>query len=283
MQLDKKGILWFLLITFAPTIVATLVLWIRGFSLAGEPSIIAQYVITGAMFFPGVAAFIVRKYISREGFADAGLKFGSWKSYLNVYLIIPAVFLLVYLMTGIFVGRPDFTLVLFSQKYALEVPLAALSIIIGVTLASLTVAPLVNSIPAFGEEFGWRGYLLPKLLPLGKIKALFLSGFIWGLWHIPFILFLGMHYGNNRFLGAVLFTVLVMLLGVYIGYLRLRSGSVILASFIHGVFNAQFFGIWGLIFPQINPLFGGMTGLIGIFALSLVAVWVTSNIMLNKA
>jgi membrane protease YdiL (CAAX protease family) len=31
----------------------------------------------------------------------------------------------------------------------------------------------------FGEEFGWRGYLLPKLMPLGRWKAYVLVGIIW--------------------------------------------------------------------------------------------------------
>ncbi len=273
-DIDRKGLFWFLLITFIPTIFAALVLWIRGFSLVGEPSLIAQYAITGVMFFPGIAAFIVRKYITRESFSDAGLKLGEWKPYLKAYIFIPIVFLITYIITAIFIAKPDFTLILFSQRYALEVPLAALSIIIGVVLASLTVAPIINSIPAFGEEFGWRGYLLPKLLPLGKLKALLLSGIIWGFWHVPFILFLGMHYGENRILGSITFIVVVILLGVYIGYLRLTSGSVILASFAHGVFNAQFYGVWQLIFPHINPLLGGMTGLTGVFVLSLVAFWI---------
>jgi len=39
----------------------------------------------------------------------------------------------------------------------------------------------------FGEEFGWRGYLLPRLAPLGGISAAIITGVIWGLWHTPVI------------------------------------------------------------------------------------------------
>ena len=38
------------------------------------------------------------------------------------------------------------------------------------------------------KELGWRGYLLPKLMPLGEKKALLISGLIWGLWHAPQVL-----------------------------------------------------------------------------------------------
>ena len=40
-------------------------------------------------------------------------------------------------------------------------------------------------IVAFGEEYGWRGYLLPRLMPLGEIKASLIVGVIWSLWHLP--------------------------------------------------------------------------------------------------
>ncbi len=152
-------------------------------------------------------------------------------------------------------------------------PISPPLLIAGISISSLTFAPIINSIFAFGEEFGWRGYLLPKLLPLGKVKALFISGIIWGLWHVPFIL-LGIHYGENKILGALIFTVLVMFIGIFIGYLRLVSGSVFLASFAHGVFNAQFYGVWVLIYPNVNALLGGRIGLISLLIFLLVALWI---------
>jgi uncharacterized protein len=42
-------------------------------------------------------------------------------------------------------------------------------------IAALTIAPLINTIFAMGEELGWRGYLLPQLMPLGKWRAILLS------------------------------------------------------------------------------------------------------------
>jgi len=37
-----------------------------------------------------------------------------------------------------------------------------------------------------GEEFGWRGFALPKLQNLhGPLVASFLIGMIWGIWHLP--------------------------------------------------------------------------------------------------
>ncbi len=272
-QLNKKGVFCFLAITFGLTIFVTILLWLNGFSLIGKPPLFAQFSIMGAMFIPGLSALIVRKFITKEGFADAGLKFGNWKLYLKTLIFVPILFVGAYGLTTIFIAKPDFSLSIFAQEYGLTIPVPPWQIIIGVIFGSLTFGPLVNSIPAFGEEFGWRGYLLPKLLPLGRTKALIISGIIWGLWHAPFVL-LGMHYFDQRILGAIMFTLFVMLLGIYIGYLRLISGSTFLASFAHGLFNAQFYGVWLAIFPNTSPFFGGMTGLTGMFIFLIVAVWI---------
>jgi membrane protease YdiL (CAAX protease family) len=51
----------------------------------------------------------------------------------------------------------------------------------------------VGTALAFGEEFGWRGYLLPRLLPLGEVKAAIIVGLIWGPWHLP-VLIVGLNY-----------------------------------------------------------------------------------------
>lgn len=42
------------------------------------------------------------------------------------------------------------------------------------------IAVTFGSVLTFGEEYGWRGYLLPKLLPLGEVKAAVIVGLIWG-------------------------------------------------------------------------------------------------------
>jgi hypothetical protein len=58
-------------------------------------------------------------------------------------------------------------------------------------------------------------------------------------------------------------------IGLYINEMTLRYQSCILAGWVHGVFNSQSYGIWRmLLFPNANPIFGGITGLIGIFVIA---------------
>jgi hypothetical protein len=54
-----------------------------------------------------------------------------------------------------------------------------LGFFIGIVLSTLTLS--------LGEELGWRGYLLPQLLSVGRTRALVLVGLIWAAWHMPLI------------------------------------------------------------------------------------------------
>ncbi len=104
-------------------------------------------------------------------------------------------------------------------------------------IASLPVSAVLNVLPALGEEIGWRGWLLPNLMPLGTLPALLISGVIWGLWHAPVIL-LGYNYPDAPG-GLALTTMIGMctVMGSVFGWLRLRSGSVWPAALAHAAFN----------------------------------------------
>lgn len=271
-MIDGMGIMLFLALTFSATIAVSIVLWSKGVSLAG-PSIEGQLAIAFAMFFPGISSLAVRR-LRGDGLIGAGLALGPRKLYLQAHIVILAIFIAAYGLTASFFARPDFSLSEFSQKYGMALPANPGLVLFAVFIITITIAPVFNSIPAFGEELGWRGYLLPNLLPLGESKALVISGLIWGLWHAPFVVLLGFHYPVHGAAGAAVFTIIVMLFGIYVGYLRLASGSTLLAAFAHGFFNSQFYGVWQLIFPNVNPLLGGMTGLTGIVVLLPLAVWI---------
>ncbi|WP_350347047.1 type II CAAX endopeptidase family protein [Agromyces sp. G08B096] len=118
---------------------------------------------------------------------------------------------------------------------ATGVPLEASTVVL-LTLVSLPFLTIVNSIAAFGEEVGWRGWLLPALRPLGTIPALILSGVVWGLWHAPIIL-LGYNYQRTDLVGVACMVVFCVLGGFVMGWLRLRSASVWPAVVAHAAIN----------------------------------------------
>lgn len=67
---------------------------------------------------------------------------------------------------------------------ALPAGILGVAVTFGLVLALGTT---VNAVFAFGEEFGWRGYLLWELAPLAFWKASLAIGALWGVWHAPVI------------------------------------------------------------------------------------------------
>jgi len=112
-----------------------------------------------------------------------------------------------------------------------------IEVLVVVQLASIAVGAVGNSVLAFGEEVGWRGWLISALRPLGLWPTLLISGAVWGLWHAPLIL-LGYNFNEPNPFGLILMVVGCMSLGVIFGWLRLRSGNIWPAVLAHGTFNA---------------------------------------------
>ncbi|GAA2185460.1 CPBP family intramembrane metalloprotease [Leucobacter alluvii] len=100
------------------------------------------------------------------------------------------------------------------------------------------IGGLANSLLAFGEEIGWRGWLLTALRPLGTSPAIVITGVIWGLWHSPLIL-LGYNFGLTDWRGVALMTGGCVAWGALLAWSRLRSGSVWPAVIGHGALNAS--------------------------------------------
>lgn len=105
-------------------------------------------------------------------------------------------------------------------------------------LLLLPVLALGVAIPAVGEEIGWRGFLQQELAPLGTWPSLLLTGVLWGLWHAPLVL-LGYNYGSTDPLVLVPMVVTTVLMGVLIGWLRMRTGSIYPGALAHGALNAS--------------------------------------------
>ncbi|HAW16322.1 MAG TPA: CPBP family intramembrane metalloprotease domain-containing protein [Clostridiales bacterium] len=60
-------------------------------------------------------------------------------------------------------------------------------------------------LPYFGEEYGWRHFLQPRLMnKFGKRLGVLILGIIWGLWHLPINLFF---YSPETALQSIIFQV----------------------------------------------------------------------------
>jgi hypothetical protein len=277
--MSKRALFWFLLITFGLTWGAEGIMLVNGTSFINVPPILAQYVVAGLMWAPTVGAVSVRKLILHEslGVAEAHLRLGALRPYGLTMLAMPLGFALVYGVTVLLkLGTLDLSLQSFLDQMSaatgtpLTLPIPAPAMILAILALSSLLSPFMNSIFAFGEEYGWRGFLLPHLLPFGRWPAHLIGGVIWGLWHAPLIL-MGFNYPGYPWLGIVWMCVLTTLLGIIESEWTIRYNSVLLAAFIHGAFNSQAYGIWRIIVPNAQPLLGGIGGLVGLTLIAIVA------------
>ncbi len=275
-MLNKKALAIFLILTFGLTIGLVLIARFSGLTLFDAPVLVSQLVIAAAMFIPALSALIVQKLILKKSFKSLGITWGPWKMYLKTYGIIFLLFLINYLITWLFITKPDLSLISFLQQYNITAPLPmpAATMIMLFVLMTLVAAPIFNMIPSLGEEIGWRGFLLPQLEPLGKIKAVIISGIIWALWHTPMIIILGFVYGRQIWPGVLMHFITVTSLGIWFGYIWLKTHSTVQAAFMHATFNAHAYGFWVIIFVSSNKLLIGAVGLIGML-LALILAYMT--------
>lgn len=286
-----KRILIFLGITFALSwIYEFAVVYPLASSNASQGASMETTLAIGAvMFFPAVGVVLTR-LITREGFKNCVIKPYPWRRSLRWFLVAwfgPSL-LIAFGAAAYFLLFPGdfdpqgsaFAAALESQAastgVALELPsvavLAAIQIAVGVFLG-----PLLNIAATFGEEWGWRGYLMPKLAHRMRITpTLLISGVIWGLWHAP-ITALGHNYGLGYpgwpVTGILAMCVFCVVCGIFFSYVTIRTGSCLAAAFGHGALNAlagasTIFAVAG-VSPFIGP---APTGIIGGCGLIIVAV-----------
>jgi membrane protease YdiL (CAAX protease family) len=131
--------------------------------------------------------------------------------------------------------------------------------------------PLTGLATVFGEEYGWRGFLHQELVKLGPRAGVFLVGLIWGIWHFPIILS-GVHTYPPTATGLFLGVIFFVLTGFVFGYAILKTQSIWVVAFMHGVLNSIYsFVITYLMRPQ-DKLFSFGLGIYGLICLALVVV-----------
>ena len=285
---DLKRILIFLVITFGLTWgYCLLVIYplTDGATHNSVPTVEQQLLTAAAMFIPALGVALTR-LITREGFSDHWLK-PHFKGNLQTYLLAwfgPVVLTL--LGTGLyfllFPDQFDPTLGYMQQVMeasgitADDIPMP-LDIMMPVTaVQAIFLAPVLNFVTCFGEEWGWRGYLLPKMSKLlPTVPMLLVTGLIWGLWHAPLTIIghnYGLDYPGFPFAGIAMMCLFCTVMGVFMAWITLKTRSCIPAIIAHGAVNG-FAGI-GLYYTPDggNPFVGpAPTGIIGMMAFLIVA------------
>jgi len=142
--------------------------------------------------------------------------------------------------------------------------------LLGLTLLGALVAGFtINGVFAFGEEYGWRGWLADELRPLGAFWTNVLTGILWGLWHAPLIL-MGFNYGSYTLLGPFFMIAWCIPLSFLFWRARQVTGSLLAPAVLHGTLNG-FAGVFLIVLVDANPLIAAPAGLIGAATVAVVA------------
>lgn len=245
-------------------------------------TVLYQLAYTGIMFFPAIGALLTR-LITREGFRNHYLAphlKGNFRAYLLAWFA-PFVCTILGALVW-FLVRPDSFDAdmgfLTAQLNGQELPIPGATLLLIQTVEALLLAPVLNAVPSFGEEWGWRGYLVPKLDELCKpLPTVLISGVIWGLWHAP-VIALGHNYGldypSAPFGGILMMCVFTTFAGVLMAYVTIRTKSCLPAVIAHGMLNgiaslgAFFTADGGNLF--LGPLPTGIVGMSGFIALAVI-------------
>ncbi|ALG09811.1 CPBP family intramembrane glutamic endopeptidase [Kibdelosporangium phytohabitans] len=233
-----NGLVVFLVLAFTLAWVGMIGAYALGFSL------VSPLVQLPFAFAPALAAFIVRKWVTGEGFADAGLRLrlrAAWPQYLAAWL----------------------------GPAALVAATAGVAVVFGVRLAPLDgqvgglpgwalvailllVVPLLTPI-YWGEEFGWTSYLRQRVCPGRPVAATVVTGLIWAVWHYP-LAFVGYIEFDDVVVGLAVWTVSFLCQEVLLSWLRVRSGSVWTASLAHSGNNMMLSLLVGFLLADVSVI-----------------------------
>src|SRR5215217_7801870 len=180
-------------------------------------------------FTPTVAALIMLLVVTRDGYSKEGWKsLGLHRLGLSVWWIAFGVTLLITVAASAVVWATPLASFAIPEGGILN---PVINFLIQFVLLVLTFA--------LGEEIGMRGYLQPRLMSLGRTRALLVVGLVWGTWHMPLYYFMAKLFPvGNVLLFVPLFYGTIVAASFFFGYLRIYTGSIWPASIAHAVHNA---------------------------------------------
>jgi len=280
-KLDLKRVGIYLLIVYSFAILTVIILALTG-GLQNSPW--ALYLMpTSYMASPAIANILTR-LITKEKWQQTWLRPNfkhGWKFWLltwfvpGLLIMAGAALYFVFFPQSFDINMPYLQQLYQQSGETPSMPLWATALL--QTVSGLFLAPFINGIFTFGEEFGWRGYLLQKLMPLGYRKALVILGIIWGTWHWPVIILghnYGLDYPGAPYVGMLLFVWVCFCLGTFLSWAVLKAKSVWPAVIGHAAFNGM--GAFAVLFlsgdlkPLLGPTAQGFIGIMGVAVLAMV-------------
>lgn len=218
------------------------------------------------MGMPLVAVLLMQLVVTRDGYAKASwVALGIARAGLRGWglaLLAPLLVLLFSYSVAWSAGIATFAV----PADAGSVWAQALDVLVSIAVITLF---------AFGEEIGWRGYMLPRLMSLGPRRAVLLTGLLHGTWHLPLIVLTPFYHGaGSRWIIVPLFLLTLTAAGVFYGYLRLTTGSVWVVALAHAAFDIfwdRFDMLSVVVAPVAMEYLAGESGVLTLIGTTVVA------------
>ena len=195
------------------------------------------------MWIPAISALIT-SLIHKDSLKNYGWKPGKMKYLAYSYLVPLLIGIVVYGVAWLF-GIIEFygdeaSNYKWVKMLGIETPAPAL---VGV-VSKLILGSILISILTLGEEIGWSGFLIPKLLKITSIPVTsIVVGIIWAMWHYPAIIGGIYGYGTPLPLTLIAFTLVLIGNSLFTTYFVSKSKSLWPGVIIHTSHNVFIMGI----------------------------------------
>lgn len=204
----------------------------------------ARNIILLIMFIPSITAIIFQKInrISIKQYLVQSVKGTNLKSIIFA-IMYPLLFILacaaIALATGL--GKPNIDKILSVNRFI-----------------NFAVNSVLTILPAIGEEYGWRGYLLPKLIGIqGKVKATISLSIVWVLYHIPVIYIIARMGAGSPAISLLVQASSLFVLAFSFSYCYYISKSIISVIIMHAFWNSVNTWVLGDIFSYKTAMIEG--------------------------
>jgi membrane protease YdiL (CAAX protease family) len=240
----------------APIVAAIIYLDLDG----GRNGLGAYLALIGALMYVPTTASVAARLALGEGFSDVSFRIGGRRGRDAVLqaLVFPVI-----------IGLVVYGIAWAAGLIGVGIPPTGL----GGWAAAIALLSVLNLVLVFGEEVGWRGYMLTRLIDAGVPRPILASGLIWGSWHMPLFLWGGFVQGVPPLLATALLMIMSPALGYVLARMRLETGSVWPAVALHAAWNvAMQAGFPPLAAGASSQLWAGESGVITAFVLVVTAV-----------
>lgn len=262
---SKKKILVFIILAFLPMIAIGL------FIRYGQLGVMDVYLFKlVSMFTPLLSVIITQLLFKEPVFKHMGVNFKFNRWWIIGWLLMPILSLAVLGTSLLAPGA-------YLESDAIDEMMKDAPITVGfwqcvgIILANgMITGATVNAVAAFGEEIGWRGFLVKELVGKKFIWAALFIGIVWGAWHFPLILN-GHNYPDHPVIGVFMMMLMCACLTPIFLYFRLKGRSVIVPAILHGTFNGVI-PLANVVVQPSNDLVIGLGGVAGILAMLLFDV-----------